>query len=163
MHIMLKFGDMAFSRSLLIHEEKPAGGPWLRLIITVSVGSLLMSGIYLWSSGDEAGGCSLMGEAVFVLALFRAVLPRSYQVYEDGIRIVLGAWFSVKIPFDIIEKIEVSSATSFTINFATAFTTRYILIKKKKGMSIAITPASNELFAENAGTALARWQKTRAR
>jgi hypothetical protein len=157
---MLKSADMNYPAGFMVSEAKPAGGFALKIIIAVAIGSVLALGIYLLASGDKAGAWFLLAEALFVLAVFWAVFPRSYQIYEDRIRIVLGALFSINIPFEDIEKVEVSSMASFTINFATAFTTRYILIKKRRGMGIVITPASNELFAEEAGAALARWRET---
>jgi hypothetical protein len=157
---MLKSADMTYPESYPLSEAKPAGGFGLKLIMAIAIGSTLALGVYLWASGDEAGAWFLLAEALFILALFWAIFPRSYQIYQDRIRIVLGALFSVNIPFKDIEKVEVSNMASLTINFATAFTTRYILIKKKRGMSIVITPASNELFAEEAGAALARWRET---
>ncbi len=156
---MLKSAGMNYPDSFPLSEAKPAGGFALKLIIAVAISSVLALGIYLWASGDEAGAWSLLAEALFILAIFRAVFPRSYQIYEDRIRIVLGL-FSVSIPFKDIETVKISNMASFTINFATAFTTRYILIKRRRGMSIVITPVSNELFAEEAGAALARWRET---
>lgn len=157
---MLKSADMTYPENYPLYEAKPAGGFALKLIIAVVISSVLVLGIYLWASGDGSTAWFLLAEALFILAIFWAVFPRSYRIYEDRIRIVLGALFSVNIPFKDIETVGVSNMASLTINFTTAFTTRYILIKKKKGMSIVITPASNELFAQEAAAALARWQKT---
>jgi hypothetical protein len=114
----------------------------------------------LWSSGDNSGGLALLVEAFVIGFIFLVVLPRRYQVYEDHLRIVLGGTFAVKIGFDQITTIEVTSRMALTVNFATKMTKNYVRIVKKKGLSIAITPKSNDLFVESANRALRRWQET---
>jgi hypothetical protein len=46
------------------------------------------------------------------------------------------------------------------VNLVTRITKNYVKIVKKKGMSIAITPADNESFVEKANLALSQWVKT---
>ena len=103
----------------------------------------------------------MLAEAFFVSVMFWAVFPRRYQVYEDHLRVVLGGPFLVKIRFDQITKIEVTSRMALTVNFATRITKTYVRIVKKNGLSIAITPKSNELFVDNASQALVEWARTR--
>ena len=83
---------------------------------------------------------------MFVGAIFWSVFPRRYQIYEDHLRIVLGGPLAVKIAFDRITTIEVTSRTALTVNFVTRITKTYVRIVKKRGLSAAITPRSNDLF-----------------
>ncbi|MBI4188448.1 MAG: PH domain-containing protein [Chloroflexi bacterium] len=152
---------MSYSKSILLYQDEPTHGMVLNLIIVIVPGMLLLSSIYLWSSGDSAGGLALLFEALFVGLIFRFVFPRRYQVYEDHLRIVLGGPFSVKIGFDQIKTVEVTSKMAFTVNFATAVTRTYVRIIPRKGLSIAITPKSNELFVDNANRASSEWARTR--
>lgn len=151
---------MNYSKSLLLYQDEPAYGVLLKLIIAVAPVALLAASIYLWSVGESVGGTVLLVEAFIVSLIFLMVFPRKYQVYEDHIRIVLGGPFSVKIGFDKIKTIEVTSGLSFSANFATRIAKSHVVIVKKKGLSISITPRANDSFVENANRALSQWART---
>ena len=151
---------MSYSRTLLLYQDEPAYGLLLKLIIVTVPGILLATSIYVWSLGDNSGALALLVEAFIIGFIFWLVFPRKYQVYEDHVRIVLGGPFSVKVWFDKIRTIEVTSRLSFGVNFATKITKSHVEIVKKKGLSIAITPKANDLFAEHANRALSQWIKT---
>jgi len=139
-----------------------AYGFLLKAIIVLVPGTLLAAGIYVWSLGDSSGSLVLLVEAFIIGFIFWIVFPRRYQVYEDHIRIALGGPFSVKVGFDKIEAIRVTSKFIFSINFVTRLTKSYVEIAKKRGMSIAITPRDNDMFIENANRALTQWVKKSA-
>ena len=151
---------MNYSKSLLLYQDEPAYGLLLKLILIVVPGIVLAASIYLWSVGETSGGLVLLVEAFILSFIFVIVFPRQYQVYEDHLRIVLGGPFSVKIGFDKIKTIEVTSGLSFSVNFATRITKSHVVIVKKKGLSIAITPRANDSFVENANRALSQWART---
>jgi hypothetical protein len=75
---------------------------------------------------------------------------------------VLGGPFSVKVGFQNIETIRITSRLSFNVNFVTRITKSYVEIVIKKGMNIAITPTDKESFVEKANLALSQWVKTSA-
>lgn len=150
---------MISAKSLLLYQDEPGYGLLLKLIFLVPA-SLLVLGIYLWYSGETSDSLAVLAEAIFISLIFWAVFPRRYQVYEDHLRIVLGGPLAVKIRFDKITKVEVTNRTALTINFTTRITRTYVRIVKKNGLSIAITPKSNESFADNANRALAEWSRT---
>ena len=152
---------MKYSKSLLLYQDDPVYGLVLKFIRVVVPVGLLITSIYLWSSGDVSGGLALLGETFFVVILFWIVFPRRYQVYNDHLRIALGGPFGVRVGFDKIARVEVTGRTAFTVNFVTRIARTYVRIVKKKGLSIAITPKSNELFVENANRALMEWARTR--
>jgi hypothetical protein len=151
---------MNYSRSVLFYQDEPAYGLFLKLIVVLVPAALLVASIYLLSSGENSGGLALLVEAFIVGFIFWIVFPRRYQVYEDHIRIALGGPFSVKVGFDKIEAIRVTSKFIFSVNFVTKLTKSYVEIAKRKGLSIAITPRDNDLFIENANLALSQWLKT---
>jgi hypothetical protein len=150
---------MNYSQSVLLYQDKPKYGLILKLILIMPV-ILLASGIYLWSTGDAIVSLALLTEAFIIGLIFWFVLPREYQVYENHLRIVLGGPFSVKVGFQNIEAIRITSRVSFSINFVTRITRSYVEIAIKKGMSIAITPTDEESFVEKANLALSQWVKT---
>ena len=133
----------------------------MKLILIIPV-VLLASSIYLWSTGDALGSLVLLPEVFVIGLIFWFVLPREYQVYENHLRIVLGGPFSVKVGFQNIEAVRVTSRMSFNIHFTTTITRSYVEIVIKKGMSIAITPTDKESFVEKANQALSQWVKTGA-
>lgn len=151
---------MRYAKSLLLYQDVPAYGPILRLIIVIVPGGMLAGSIYLWFSGDTPASLALLVEAFVIGCIFWLVFPRRYQVYEDHLRIVMGGPFSVKVGFDSVKTIAVTSRQHFGVNFVTKFTRSYVELAKKRGMSIAITPGDNELFVENANRALSQWLKT---
>jgi hypothetical protein len=61
--------------------------------------------------------------------------------------------------FKQIKKIEVTKRTDITVNFVTAIAKTYVIIVKRRGLNIAITPKNNESFVENANQSLNRWLK----
>ena len=132
----------------------------MKLIIAIMPAIFLAASIYVWSLGDTSGSLALLVEAFIIGLIFWVVFPRKYQVYEDHVRIVLGGTFSVKVGFDKIKAIGVTSRLSFSVNFVTKVTRSYVEIVKKKGLSIAITPRANDLFVGNANRALSQWVKT---
>jgi len=151
---------MKYSKGLLLYEDEPVYGFFLRLIsIVLPAGLLVLSG-YLSSAGEKEGALVLLLEAFIVGAIFFVVFPRKYQVYEDHLRIVLGGPFYIRIVFDKIRHISVTDRLVFSVNFATRLTGKYVEIAQKRSWSVAITPRNNEAFVENANRALNDWLKT---
>jgi hypothetical protein len=149
-----------YSTSLLLYQDKPKYGLILKLIIIIPV-AFLVGSLYLYLSGDTSGSLALLPEAFIVGLIFWLVFPREYQVYEDHLRIVLGGPFSVKVGFQNIKAIRITSRTGLTVNFVTRIAKSYVEIAKKRGWSIAITPSANDSFVENANRALEQWLKTK--
>ena len=151
---------MKYTKSLLIYQDRPAYGFLLKLIIMAVPLASLAGSISLLSSGDSTGSIVLLIEAFIIGLIFWGVFPRSYQVYEDHLRIVLGGPFSINVEFSKIESIRVTSRLILSVNFITRFTKSYVEIKKQKGFSIAITPSDYDSFIENANMALSQWIET---
>jgi hypothetical protein len=150
-----------YSQSVLLYQDKPKYGLPLKLILIIPV-ILVASSIYLWSTGDAFVSLTLLTEAFIIGLILWFVLPREYQVYENHLRIVLGGPFSVKVGFQNIKAIRITSRLSFNVNFTTTITRSYVEIAIKKGMSIAITPTDYESFVAKANLALSQWVKTSA-
>ena len=144
----------------MLYQDEPSLGLSLKLIVVIVPLSLLVTSSYLFSSGERDGGLALLAEAFIIGLIFLTVFPRRYQIYEDRLRIVLGGPFSVKLGFDNIKSVEITSRVSFSVNFATKLTGSYVGIALKRGFSIAITPRDNAAFVENANRALEEWSKT---
>ena len=131
----------------------------MKLILIIPV-AFLVGSLYLYLSGDLSGSLALLPGALLSGLIFWFVFPREYQVYEDHLRIVLGGPFSVKVGFQNIKAVRITSRTGLTINFVTRITRSYVEIVKKRGWNIAITPTSSEAFVENVNRALEQWVRT---
>lgn len=145
---------MSHSKSLLVYQDVPAYGLLVKLFIVIIPGGMLATSMYLWSISETSDGLALLIEAVIIGFIFWVVFPRRYQVYEDHVRIVLGGPLSVKVGFDKIKTIGITSKQTLSVNFVTKLTKSYVEIAKKKALPIAITPGDNDLFVENANRAL---------
>jgi hypothetical protein len=143
----------------LLYQDKSTYGHLLKLILIIPV-AFLVGSLYLYLSGDVFGSLALLPGAFISGLIFWFVFPREYQVYEDHLRIVLGGPFSVKVGFQNIKVVRITSRTGLTINFVTRITKSYVEINKKMGWSIAITPTDNNAFVENANRALEQWART---
>lgn len=148
---------MNYTKSLLLYQDEPGWGLFLKVIIIGLPGMLLILSIFLMSIGEETGAIMLVVEAFILFLIFWSIFPRSYQVYEDHLRIVLGGPFSMKISFTEIVSVEATNKTSFGINFVTRIVSGYVAINRRRGLRIAITPRDNTLFVESANNALARY------
>ncbi|MDP3879161.1 MAG: hypothetical protein Q8Q07_02500 [Dehalococcoidales bacterium] len=151
---------MNYSKSLLLYQDEPAYGLLLKLIVAGMPVALLGASLYLFSTGENEGGLALLLEAFLLVFIFWVVFPRKYQIYEDHVRIVLGGPFSIKVGFDRIKTIEVTRLPTLSVNFVTRLALTHVVIVKKRGLSIAITPGDNDLFVENARRAMDNWLKT---
>lgn len=146
--------------SPLLYQDEAAGSV-LKLVFVIVPAALLGVSVYLRLSGESSAGLAMLLETFIIALIFWLVFPRKYQVYQDHLRIMLGGPFSIKIGFDKIKAIEVTNRTFATANFVTTITKTYVIIIKKRGLSIAITPKSKELFVDKAEQALSQWVKTR--
>lgn len=151
---------MADRNSLLLYQDEPSG-ILLRMVLMLLPLAFLVGSAFLWSSGENEGSLSLLVTGLIMGVILWTVIPRKYQVYEDHLRIVLGGPLRMNIRFDQIKEIRVTSRTAMTMNFVTTFAKTYVIIARKNGMSIAITPKSNEAFIENANRAMDEWARTR--
>lgn len=159
--IVLQLFAVKYSKSLMLYQDDPAGGLVWRVVAAAILISAIIGSVFLLSSGETTGFVVVLLEGFLVFLILSIVIPRKYQVFQDHIRIILGGPFYIRIGFDNIQLVETTNKTDFTINFATAIKYTYVRIKKKKGLSIAITPKSNELFTENANRALLEWAGTK--
>ena len=152
---------MKYSTTVLLHQDRPRYGLLMKLVLLIPV-ALLVAGVHLWVSGDTSGGLALLFQALVMALIFWLIFPREYQVYEDHLQIVLGGPFSVKLGFQNVKAIRITtSRTGLTVNFATRVTRSYVEIVKQRGWAISITPTDNGSFVENANRALGQWLRGR--
>jgi hypothetical protein len=143
----------------IIYEDNPHYDVWLKGIMMLPVFFILI-GLYYLFTGQVESGIGLFATAVLMGAIYWAVFPRKYQILDSKLRIVLGGQFSFKIPFDTLETAGKPEGFSLGINFATTFISEHVVeIKRKKGMTVNITPNDRDQFLENLNKAVYDWRR----
>ena len=141
----------------LLYEDRPRYGLWLKVLLWGLVAVMLFTAITTFD-GNREDAFALIGTAVFIVLIFWMVMPRKYCIYEDRIKIVMGAPFSMSIRFDVIKYAgKPRGKLTVGINFVTSFRNT-VEIVKKKGMNVNISPADREAFLENLNNALNNWR-----
>lgn len=123
---------------------------------------LVAASTYFWATGAASDSLGLLAVGLMIGVTYWLIFPREYQVYQDHLRIVLGGPFSVRVWFQNVRAVTITSRSSLSVNFVTRITRTYVEIAKKKGISIVITPTAAESFVEEASRALGRWAETRS-
>ena len=105
---------------------------------------------------DTEAAIAMFGITLFDALLFKAILPRRYQIFEDRLKIVMGGPFAINISFSNIKEAKpASGGKAFAYwGLRLATSTNYVVeIVRKKGLNIVISP-SNEMFLEQLNQAL---------
>jgi hypothetical protein len=147
----------------VIYEDNPHYDVWMKGIMMLPVFFILIGLYFLFSAGVVAA----VGEfalAALMGAAFWAILPRKYQILDGKLKIVLGGPFSFNVPFDILETAGKPEGVSLGLNFATTFLSEHVVeIKRKKGMTVNITPDNRDQFLENLNKAVYDWKSSAAK
>ncbi len=143
----------------VIYEDSPHYDVWLKGIMMLPVFFIVIGLYYLFTAQVEAG-IGMFATAVLMGAIYWAVMPRKYQVLDSKLRIVLGGPFSFSVRFDTLESAGKPEGVNFGLNFATTFIGEHIVeIKRKKGMTVNITPNDRDQFLENLNKAVNEWKR----
>ena len=139
-----------------IHEDRPQTAVWLKLVLGMVLAITLIIGIVLINQ-DRAGALVMFALTLFYAVLFYGIMPRSYQIYTDRLKIVLGGPLGMTILFkDISSVTRVGGSSAFgstCIRFATS--SKYVVQIFRKGkMSVIISPSGGETFLEQLNQAL---------
>ena len=136
--------------SYLIHEEKPKTDTWLEVLYIVPIALLIILGIIGISRSTEEG-IVLFGAALFPCMLYRLLLPRRFQVFDDKLKIKLGGPFAFSIPLsDITDVKSRTGAKAFFfrgIRYATS-AKHTVEIIRSKGLDIVISPENDDMFLQ---------------
>ena len=142
--------------SYLIYEERPQYDLWLKLIVGGTIALTLVLGI-VFLFVDLIGAWVMFGTTAFDALLFNAIIPRSYQIFQDRLRIVLGKPFAFTIPLDTIKEVRPASSSEAFIFWGIKFATsasNVVEIVRNKGMNVIISSANRDGFLEQVNQAL---------
>ena len=85
-------------RENLVYEDTPRYDFWLKLILGSVLALTLILGVVLLSE-DIIGAWVMFGVTLFDALLFKAILPRRFQIFQDRVKIVLGEPFALNESF----------------------------------------------------------------
>ena len=99
----------------------------------------------------------MFGITLFDALLFKTILPRRYQIFEDRLRILMGWPFAVNIFFSNIEEAKPAPGGRVFayrgLRFATS--THYVIeIIRNKGLNLVISPSKGDIFLEELNKAI---------
>jgi hypothetical protein len=147
----------------VVYEDTPRYDVYLKAIMVLPVFFVLLGAHYLITAQIEAA-ISMFAATLLMAAIYWAILPRKYQIFDSKFKIVLGGPFSFTIPFSNLKASRAPKGATFGLNFATCFSSqRTVQIIRKKGWYVNITPSDRALFLENLNKALHDWRRNNLR
>ncbi len=147
---------MKTKRETPLYEDTARYDFWLKFILggvvaitgILGVVSLLRGGedVWVW-----------FGITFFYIVLFKAILPRKFQIFPGHLRIVMGGPLAVNLDFGNIKEVRPAPTRKLFvyrgIRFATS--TVYLMeIVRCKGLGLVISPTSGNAFLEQLRQAL---------
>jgi hypothetical protein len=140
----------------LVYEDTPRYDLWLKLILGSVLALTLILGFVLLPT-DIVAACVMLGVTLFDALLFRAILPRRFQIFQDRVKIVLGGPLALSIPLSDISEVRSASASKVFVYWGHRFATStrgIVEVVRKKGLSLVISPANADTFLEQLNQAL---------
>ena len=134
----------------LLYEDVPEYDFWLKLILGGVLAITFVLGIVLISQEIEAA-IAMFAVTLFDAVLFKAVLPRRFQIFEDRLKILLGGPLAINIPLsNITEAKPAAAGKTFIYNgIRLATSSRHVVeIVRKRGVNLVISPAHDDMFLE---------------
>lgn len=158
----------------VIFEDSIRYDPWIKVLLIFSVVLLIVLGILFDvdarhsdifpgepAAESRTGSFVLFAAAVFLMAVFWLILPRTIAVSREGLILRFRA-FSWNIPFTTIKSI--NPASGMIVWWAHSWITSYrsqIEIVRHHRLKIRVSPSRRDQFLEYAHQAFADWKNTR--
>jgi len=158
---------------LVIFEDSIKYDPGIKVVLVLSLVLLIVLGILFYVDAEDSdifpgetaaesrtGSFVLFAAAVFLLAVYWLILPRTIAVSQEGLILRFRA-FSWNIPFATIKSIK--PASGIIVWWAHSWITSYrsqIEIIRKHRLKIRVSPSQRDQFLEYAHKAFADWKNT---
>jgi hypothetical protein len=158
---------------LVIFEDSIKYDIWIKVVLVLSVALLIVLGILLYVDASDSdifpgepaaesrtGSFVLFAAAVFLMAVYWLILPRTIAVSQESLILKFRA-FSWNFPFATIRSI--NPASGIIVWWAHSWITSYrnqIEIIRKNRLKIRVSPSRRDQFLEYAHKAFADWQST---
>lgn len=140
---------------VLVYEDLPRYEPWTKLVVGGIIAVTLVPGVILLFI-DTVGAYVMLGATVFDGLLMWAILPRSFQVYDDRVRIALGGPLGINIPLADIKTIGPADRyyafAYWGLRFVTSLAS-VIEITRRHGLDVVFSPSQPDIFIEQVNQA----------
>ena len=93
----------------------------------------------------------MFGITIFDSLLFKAILPRRFQIFDDKLRILLGGPLAINIALSNIADVRPASGRKVFVYWGSRFatsTSHVVEIIRKKGLNLIISPSNPDMFLE---------------
>ena len=133
-----------------LYEDTPEYDFWLKFILGGILALTFILGIIFILENTEAAAV-MFGITLLDALLFKAILPRRFQIFEDRLRILLGGPFAINIPFSNIAEAKPASRRKLMIYSGLRLATsayHVVEIIRKEGLNLVISPAHDDMFLE---------------
>jgi len=158
---------------LVIFEDSIKYDLGIKIVLVFSLMLLIVLGILFYVDAQDSdifpgepaaesrtGSFVLFAAAVFLLAVYWLILPRTIAVSQEGLILRFRA-FSWNIPFATIKSVK--PASGIIVWWAHSWITSYrsqIEIIRKYRLKIRISPSRRDQYLEYAHKAFADWKNT---
>ncbi|MFH1002615.1 MAG: hypothetical protein V1780_00530 [Chloroflexota bacterium] len=149
---MPAYGD----KGSLIYETGSRYDRWQKPVVAGILAMTFIPGVVLLPT-DRAAGLYLLGLTLFDALLFKAIIPRRFQLYEHRLRIELGGPFAINIRLANIRAARLAPGRKSWVysGVRLATSSSYVVeIVLHRGLSLVISPA-DDTFLEQLNRRLA--------
>ena len=145
---------------MVYHEQAAKYDLWVWLIIVPIILGLIITGVWFLTyppeavEQPEAGAIVFLASAALTAIICWIALPRSYQILDDRVKVILGGPFSFNIPFKSIKEVVYpvkSPIFVISLGFAGSLSSKHCVLidRGSHGMKVMIAPKNAPLFVEN--------------
>ncbi|MFC1982094.1 hypothetical protein ACFLUN_01285, partial [Chloroflexota bacterium] len=107
---------------VLVYEDIPRYDFQLKLILAGVLALTFIMGVFLLFE-DVTGAWVMFGVTVFDALLFKVILPRRFQIFQDRVKIVLGGPLALNIPLPDIREARLASSNKAFVYWGLRFAT----------------------------------------
>jgi len=162
---------MIKTMDLVIFEDSIKYDIWIKVVLVLSVVLLIVLGILFYVDARDSdifpgepvaesrtSSFTLFAAAVFLMAVYWLVLPRTIAVSQEGLILKFRA-FRWNIPFATIRSIEPASGMIvwWAHSWITSCRSQIEIIRKYR-LKIRVSPSRRDQFLEYAHKAFADWK-----
>ncbi|MEM0203853.1 MAG: PH domain-containing protein [Archaeoglobaceae archaeon] len=126
-------------------EEDAEYDRWVKVVLALPIAVIVV--LFLLTSQEEAIALLFL-TLCSMIAVYWLILPRKYRILDDSLEIVLGITY--RIPFSEIEEVKKGDGKELVFFKGLKFATsrNVIVVRRKKGFSLTISPKNADLFLE---------------
>ena len=135
---------------------------WVRAVLAASFVVLVVIALIMFAAGHILEGAIMLGVILFDALLLWSLLPQSYEIRPEGLRIVLGWPWRFSIPFDTVAEIHAGrgfqALTYGGLRFSPSVKTP-VVVRRSRGVSVVISPQDRQEFIDAVNEALSRYRE----